>query len=102
MFNAFSATPDLSTYAAVPAQIDLAAVNTPASYGAAISAKMDFSDYDRVDEQALNLVLWHHIKGPNVPMPPPVRRALVAANGLFHFPSAAADDDDDVKERRRK
>jgi hypothetical protein len=56
---------------------------------------MDFSDYDRVDEQTLNRILWHDIKGPNVPMPAPVRRALALPRGLLSFPVAAAGDDDD-------
>ena len=69
--------------------------NPPNAYGAAIAAKMDFSDYDRVDEQALNRILWHSIKGENVPMPAPVRRALPVSSGLLSFPVARADDDDD-------
>ena len=42
---------------------------------------MDFSDYDRVDEQALNQILWHDIKGPDVPMlrPGSVRRRALPA-----------------------
>jgi YVTN family beta-propeller protein len=85
MYNSFGATPDLTGYTAQPAQIDVMKVNPPNAYGAAISARMDFSDYDRVDEQALNQILWHSIKGPDVPMPPPVRRALLAAGGLLNF-----------------
>ncbi len=79
MYNSFSNTPELSGYTALPAKIDLMTKNTPNSYGAAIAAKMDFSDYDRVDEQALNQILWHSIKGPNVTMPAPVRRAFLVA-----------------------
>ena len=56
---------------------------------------MDFSDYDRVDEQALNRILWHSIKGENVPMPAPVRRALAVSSGLLSFPIGDADDHDD-------
>jgi hypothetical protein len=63
---------------------------------------MDFSDYDRIDEQALNQVLWHAIKGPDVPMPPPVRRALLSSGGLFNFPVVDADDDDKMDEDRGK
>jgi hypothetical protein len=62
---------------------------------------MDFSDYDRVDEQALNQILWHSIKGAAVPMPAPVRRALIGATGLFRFPAAADADDDDHAEHSR-
>jgi hypothetical protein len=62
--------------------------NAPHAYGAALSARMDFSDYDRTDEDALNRILWHSIKGGNVPMPAPVRRALPTRLGLFRFPDA--------------
>jgi len=92
MYNSFGATPDLSGYTALPAVINLMSKNTANSYGAAIAAKMDFSDYDLADEQALNQILWHDIKGPDVPMPAPVRRALPAFGGLLGF-SKPADDD---------
>jgi hypothetical protein len=94
MYNSFSNTPDLSGYTALPAKIDLMTRNTSSSYGAAIAARMDFRDYDRVDEQALNQILWHSIKGADVPMPAPVRRAFLVAGGVAGFASAKDDDDD--------
>jgi hypothetical protein len=49
-----------------------------------------------VDEQLLNRILWHSIKGENVPMPAaPVRRALPFFGGLLRFPVAVDGDDDD-------
>jgi hypothetical protein len=60
--------------------------NPAQGYGATISAAMDFSDYDRVDEDALNRILWHSIKGMNVPYPAPVRRALPTPFGMLGFP----------------
>jgi YVTN family beta-propeller protein len=95
MYNSFMAKPDLSGYTAQTAQIDLMSKNTANSFGAAIAAKMDFSDYDRVDEQTLNRILWHDIKGANVPMPAPIRRALALPRGLLTFPPATVDGDDD-------
>jgi DNA-binding beta-propeller fold protein YncE len=95
MYNSFAATPDLSAYQARNAEIDIQSKNSANAYGAALAARMDFSDYDRVDEQALNRILWHSIKGANVPMPAPVRRVLPVSGGLLSFPIAAADDDDD-------
>jgi len=86
MVNAFTATADLSGFTAVTAKIDLMTKNPPQGYGAAISAAMDFNDYDRVDEDALNRILWHSIKGAAVPYPAPVRRALPTPYGLFRFP----------------
>jgi YVTN family beta-propeller protein len=86
MVNAFMAKPDLSGFAAVPARTDLMTKNPEQGYGAAKSAAMDFRDYDRVDEDALNRILWHSIKGADVPYPGPVRRALPTPYGLFQFP----------------
>jgi hypothetical protein len=85
MTNSFMAKPDLSGFTALPARIDLAAVNPPNAYGAQASSHMDFSEYDRVDEDALNRILWHSIKGVDVPYPAPVRRTLPTRHGLFTF-----------------
>lgn len=92
MVNSFMAKPDLSTFTAVPVtKVDLMSKNAAHAYGAAESARMDWSDYDRVDEQALNRILWHSIKGENVPMPAPVRRAIPTRFGLLRFPEADED-----------
>jgi Phosphoesterase family len=85
MVNSFMAKPDLSGFTARPAAIDLMTKNPAQGYGATISAAMDFSDYDRVDEDALNRILWHSIKGVNVPYPAPVRRAVPTAFGVLGF-----------------
>ena len=87
MSKSFAAMPDLSGYSARPARIDLTTVNAPDAWGAAIAARMDFSDSDRVDEQTLNEILWHSIKGASVPMPPPVRRALLSGGLIFARPA---------------
>jgi YVTN family beta-propeller protein len=76
MFKSFTDRADLSPFNQVPARISLNDRNPATAYGAKESGKMDFAEYDRVDEQALNRILWHSIKGKNVPMPAPVRRAV--------------------------
>jgi YVTN family beta-propeller protein len=76
MLNSFTNQADLTPYAHVPARIDLNAVNPKNAYGAARSAKMDFSDYDLVDDFELNEILWRSIKGADAPLPPAVRRAI--------------------------
>ena len=86
MVNTFMASPDLSGFTALPARIDLMTKNPAHGYGAVASARMDFSEYDRIDEDALNRILWHSIKGVDVPYPAPVRRALPTPFGLFRFP----------------
>ena len=67
---------DLAPYASVPARIDLDAKNGPLAYGANRSMKMDFSEYDKIDDFALNEILWRAVKGADAPIPPAVRRAI--------------------------
>src|SRR5262249_21774349 len=50
MFESFTDKPDLSGYRHQRARIDLNAKNTPKSYGADRSAKMDWSEYDKIDD----------------------------------------------------
>jgi hypothetical protein len=76
MFESFTDQPDLTPYVHEKARIDVNVVNTPLAYGAERSSKMDFAEYDRIDDFELNEILWHAIKGPNAPEPPSVRRAI--------------------------
>ncbi|NBO91226.1 MAG: hypothetical protein EBV06_02750 [Planctomycetia bacterium] len=76
MFNSFTDKADLTTYKHAPAEIDLNAKNDRMAYGADRSNKMDFSDYDKVDDFELNEILWHAIMGKEAPQPPAVRRAI--------------------------
>ncbi len=76
MYRCFTDRADLSGFAHEEPRIDLNAKNTVKAFGAARSAKMDFSEYDRVDDFELNEILWKAIKGEDAPMPPAVRRAI--------------------------
>jgi YVTN family beta-propeller protein len=76
MFASFTDKADLTPIDHELAQIDLNAINGKNAYGAARSAKMDFSEYDRVDDFELNEILWRAVKGEDAPLPPPVRRAI--------------------------
>ncbi|HKE84522.1 MAG TPA: bifunctional YncE family protein/alkaline phosphatase family protein [Vicinamibacterales bacterium] len=87
MVNSFRAKPDLTGFSVVDAQTDLLSKNPAQGYGAALSARMDFREYDRIDEDVLNRILWHGIKGVDAPYPAPVRRALPTPYGLFTFPN---------------
>jgi YVTN family beta-propeller protein len=93
MVNSFMTKPDLSGFTALPARIDLTERNASHAYGAAQAARMDFRDYDRIDEDALNRILWHSIKGADAAYPVPVRRALPTPYGFLSFPVADRDDD---------
>ena len=76
MFESFTDKADLATYKVEPARIDLEAVNSPRAYGAQRSQKMDFTEYDLIDDFELNEILWRHLKGKDAPLPPAVRRAI--------------------------
>jgi YVTN family beta-propeller protein len=76
MFASFTDKADLAPYQHEPARIDLDAVNSPLAYGADRSSRMDFSEYDKIDDFELNEILWHAIKGPDAPQPAVVRRAI--------------------------
>jgi YVTN family beta-propeller protein len=74
---AFSPQPDLLALARVPARVNLEARNGATGPGAALSAQLDFSGYDRVPAGILNRILWEALK-PGVPQPAPVRSARIA------------------------
>ena len=67
---AFTATPNLSPFDALPPQIDIKAKNAATAYGAGASAAMDFAHADAADEATLNTVLWHDAKGARATPPP--------------------------------
>lgn len=68
MWHLFSGVPDLTPYTAEPNRVGYT-TNSPTAYGADVSAQMDFSVEDRVPMDVLNAVLWHAIKGADVPYP---------------------------------
>jgi YVTN family beta-propeller protein len=76
MFHSFTAKADTTAYKHEPAQIDLNVRNTRLAYGADRSNKMDFTEYDRIDDFELNEILWHAVMGEEAPEPPAVRRAI--------------------------
>ncbi len=95
MYASFTNAPDFTPYLCRPARIDLHAKNPATAYGAKASLALDFSAPDRLtvaDEDTLNRVLWHSIKGEGAPYPAPVRRALLRPDGR---PVSGADEDDD-------
>ena len=77
MYAAFTEKADLTAYTHVGPEVDVNARNTALAWGAKASAEMDFSDYDRVPEFALNEIIWKSVRGARSQMPLPVRH--------FHF-----------------
>jgi hypothetical protein len=76
MFASFTDRADTASYTHENPRIDLNARNGELAYGAERSRRMDFSEYDRIDDFELNEILWHAVKGKDAPMPPAVRRAI--------------------------
>ena len=65
---ALTAKPNLTPYTAVKSTVPFN-LNTPSSPGAALSATLDFSTYDRVDEQLLNAILFANARHTQVVWP---------------------------------
>ena len=77
MYDCFSATPDLTPFAALPNRVPLDERNGATAWGGDLSARFDFSREDAADDLLLNEVVWRSIKGADVPMPAPRRAAFV-------------------------
>jgi len=77
MFNVFGKRPRMEAYRPKQPQVDVNALNPPNAPGAQLSMQMDFREYDRIPEDALNRVLWAATRGPNTPYPAPIHRLLV-------------------------
>jgi hypothetical protein len=75
-FNSFTDRAALTPYRQLPAEIDLEEKNTRLAYGADRSEKMDFSEYDTIDDFELNEILWYAVMGRDAPEPPAVRWAI--------------------------
>jgi DNA-binding beta-propeller fold protein YncE len=75
MFGSFSQSPDARPYSAINPKISLTDRNPVGGTGAAASAKMDFSDADKIDDDDLNEVLWRALK--HTAPPSPTRSAFV-------------------------
>ena len=66
---AFASAANMAPYEAEKPRISLTDKNPARSATAARSAKMDFRDADRVDDDELNAILWEAIKGTEPPAP---------------------------------
>ena len=98
MYASFTSKADPTPYAALPARIDLNARNAATAYGARRSLAFDFSEYDRLtvsDEQALNRILWHSIRGAHVPYPGVTRRPLLSHQGRSLIPPGGEDEEEE-------
>ena len=79
MFNSFRRTSRITPYNPVMPTVDLLAKNTEKSPFAKESKRMNFREYDLAPEDELNRILWYVAKGPDVPYPTPIHRAIITA-----------------------
>lgn len=76
MQDCFTNKPDFAPYNALPSNIPLDLINPQLSslsgdalYWAKKSIEQDLDDYDRIDEDTFNRIIWHSVKGYDVPYP---------------------------------
>lgn len=86
MLACFQAQPDYSSYEARPNIIPLDEMNPPLHalrgkqrYYAQKSMEMPLDDIDQADEGLFNRVIWHSVKGYDVPYPDLSKRPIVGA-----------------------
>lgn len=77
LINCFQAKANLTPYTCKPNQIRIDEMNPkvealsgPARHWAKLSLAQDFSEVDRADEDTLNRIIWHSVKGLRTPYPP--------------------------------
>jgi YVTN family beta-propeller protein len=77
LYAAFQPAPSPRPFSALPPRIAIDEKNVESAPGAAASATLDLSGEDRIPMRLMNEILWASVRGPNVPMPPPVRASFV-------------------------
>jgi hypothetical protein len=88
MWRCFSNTPNQAGFLAKPISVDLNLKNVAINEWQRRSDKFNLAKEDAVPDLEFNMVLWHGIKGDNIPFPAPRRAAFVKQN-------ASSDGDDD-------
>jgi YVTN family beta-propeller protein len=73
MTAAFTSTPNMRPFTALPASVNLNAKNTLDSPMAKASMSIDFSAPDRIPMRLMNEILWKSMRGERSQMPEPVR-----------------------------
>jgi phospholipase C len=73
MTAAFTSTPNMRPFTALPANVNLNAKNMLDSPMATASMSIDFSAPDRIPMRLMNEILWRSMRGERSQMPEPVR-----------------------------
>jgi len=77
LYNCFTDKPDLSSYVAKPAQVNLEQRNVAVNASSKRSQSFNLAKEDKVPDLVLNEVIWKFVKGENSVMPAPKRSAFV-------------------------
>ena len=80
LFASFTNRANTAPYKLILPKIDIAAKNKPTDYGAKESSKLDFSAYDRADEDILNRILWQYAKGAKSHVPAPKHSVILSSH----------------------
>jgi YVTN family beta-propeller protein len=88
MWRCFSSAADLNVFTSVPAKIDITEKNVAFNEWQRRSEKFDLTKEDAVPDLEFNIVLWHGIKGNDIPFPAPKRAAFLKIS------NSKKDDDD--------
>ncbi len=74
MLNSFAQQPNTAVFTAIAPKVSTTERNAENAAGTKESARMDFSEADRVDDDELTAVVWRAIK--HADPPPPTRSAF--------------------------
>ncbi len=77
MWNAFQSKPDMRPYTTRMNKIPLDEMNQENAYGARLSRELPIDQADIADDHIYSKLLWHAIKGEDVPFPPRKRASFV-------------------------
>ncbi|TDX00625.1 bifunctional YncE family protein/alkaline phosphatase family protein [Dinghuibacter silviterrae] len=77
MYACFTAQPDTTPYALLPARVDINERNTADNESVRRSARFDLAKEDAVPDKDMNEVIWKSVKGEAAVMPAPKRSAFV-------------------------
>ena len=88
MWRCFSNTANITAFHALPSNIDLNEINTASNAWQRKSETFNFTQEDRIPDNAFSEVIWKAVKGEHSIMPAPRRAAFVKLN-------EKEDDDDD-------
>ena len=86
LYNSFEPGPDVSTYEARSALINLDERNLSGAYGQQRSGEMDFTHEDANEDVEFSEIIWKSIRGADHQMPTPIRGAFVRVLGKDEAP----------------